>query len=148
MQLAERLLGGESINLISPHGQGRRRTVNDLRAVIPSSLSVQYIDLRLNPDGLKATVYDCLQQHHPLLLIVHNFNLLQDQRVIEQLNSIKKLNHISLLCISENAKDQPSLAAENINLPPLTHSQLMAEINCRGLAVETATSALNQLTDS
>jgi hypothetical protein len=157
LQLAKLLLGGASINLISPHGQGRRRTVKDLRAVIPSSLTVQYIDLRLNPDDLQTTVSGCLQQQNTILLIVHNFNLLQNDVVIERLNSIKNISYISLLCISENAEDQPSLNAENIYLPPLTQSQLIAEINYRGLAAEVTTvdrlltqpvpySALDQLT--
>jgi len=139
MQLAERLLGGASINLISPHGQGRRRTVKDLRAVITSSLSVQYIDLRLNPDDLQATVSGCLQQQNPILLIVHNFNLLRDTGVMEKLNSIKNINHISLLCISEKAEDQPFLEAEDVCIPPLTQSQLMDEIKHRDHGEDPAT---------
>jgi len=137
--LAERLVTGESINLISPHGQGRRRTLQDLRSLMPASLPVQYIDLRLHQDDLEAVICACLKQQEQGLLILHNFNLLQNHDLISQLNAINKLNHISLLYISEDKTLQDLLAAESVHLPPLSSCQMVAEIKRRRLDPDACT---------
>jgi len=138
-QLVTRLLAGVSINLISPHGQGRRRTLQDLRSLLPTSLPVQYIDLRLHQDDLEAVICACLKQQEQGLLILHNVDLLQDHDLIPQLNETSKLNNINMLYVSEDETHQDILAAESVYLPPLSKSQIVAEIKHRGLNADTDT---------
>jgi len=131
-QLVARLLDGESINLISPHGQGRRRTLQDLRTLLPDSISVQQLDLRrdsVDPgDWLSQTV----DSSRKTLLILHNFNELNQensssQPFIELLNSISKQPALSLLAVSEKRVTQ-SLRITPLLLPVLTSKQLSREL--------------------
>ncbi|MDQ6972084.1 MAG: hypothetical protein Q9M30_05495 [Mariprofundaceae bacterium] len=96
--LATSLQLGASINLIAPHGLGRRRTVQDLRRILPSGMRVLYADIRFNTGDLPALLKDLctqagLQGMHitnlallvealasrtsPTLLILHNIDLLR-----------------------------------------------------------------------
>ncbi len=44
--LTAKILTGESLNLISPHGQGRRRTLHDLRHNLPKPLQLFHFNMR------------------------------------------------------------------------------------------------------
>ena len=56
--LAARLAEGACINLVSPHGQGRRRTLADLYGCLPSSMQVLQANLRHYPQSLAAMLAD------------------------------------------------------------------------------------------
>ncbi len=45
-QLCDALLAGESINVISPHGQGRRRTLQDLQRILSKSWRIFQVDMK------------------------------------------------------------------------------------------------------
>jgi len=44
--LASRLLNGESIKLISPHGRGRRQTIADLTTILPDAVFIIHMNMR------------------------------------------------------------------------------------------------------
>ena len=152
-QLLESLRQGESINLISPHGQGRRRTLQDLCRVLPESWRVLKVNMRdverrklsllnalleqVNIESV-SNIHDFISKINKTsiyhLIIIHNFDLLTDLNVIDYLNEIKRYPHLLLLCVSE--KKRSALLATDCILPILTSKQLLAEIKRRGLALE------------
>lgn len=151
--LASMLLSGRSVNLISPHGQGRRRTLEDLRATLPPSLPVLQGNLRNYPDSVEQLACDLasqcgaadsnelehlfahLEQQHPLTLITfHNFDALHqsktsgfDANFFDLLNSIEQRPQLSLLTVSESSTNQ-SLKSRPLLLPALTSEQLASEL--------------------
>jgi len=56
------LLAEESINLIRPHGQGRRRTRYDLRQNLPASIHVFHMNMRSYKYDYKG-FYDLLKRY-------------------------------------------------------------------------------------
>ena len=154
-QLLDVLLQGKSINLISPHGQGRRRTLLDVRRIFPQSWRVIQLDMQVVENGTTSLLDECLKQikfenissiyelmfemneisiYH--LMIIHNFHLLTDLNVISCLNKIEKYPYISLLCVSEEKKEQSSLLATDFMLPMVSSAQLLAEIKRRDWPLE------------
>jgi len=154
MELAERLQAGGTINLISLHGQGRRRTLTDLRQCLPSSLRVLQANLRDCPHSLTALLDTLARQvglaeittlealldrlasdHAATLIILHNFDELQpgeasgyDDPFFMGLNSIANRETIALLCISEQLPNTWPLQIEALPLPPLNRLQLLDEL--------------------
>lgn len=97
-ELANRLLHGGSINLTAAHGLGRRRTVADLRTILPQDLRLLYADMKFCLDEFPALLADLYAQaglaesgashlgqlieilalsSQASLLILHNFDLLR-----------------------------------------------------------------------
>jgi len=141
-QITNQLLAGESINLISPHGQGRRRTLHDLRQNLPSSLQVFHINMRIYkhdykafytnlfiPDTQPSTAFESFDillnhieaRHQKNLLILHNFDELRKGKEIDRrydegfflaLNSIKQRRNMALLCVSTIAYKHYRLHAD------------------------------------
>ncbi len=144
-KLAEQLFNGAHINLISPHGQGRRRTLQDLRHALPDTLSVFQTDLKTHEGDLKTWVSQAITTKQTLL-ILHNFHLLSDISVLEQLNTIKKQHNIALLYVSEKTEQNLLIHAENVLLPSITKAQLLIEFKRRQLPIDA--SQYNQLADS
>jgi len=153
-QLFDVLLQGESINLISQHGQGRRRTLHDLRGILPKSWKTFQVDMRVVEKGeaslldelLKQTKVEDMSNIHDFMLemnkssinnliIIHNFHLLTDLNVISCLNEIENYPYISLLCVSEEKKKNSTLLATDCILPMVTFAQLLAEIKRREFAL-------------
>jgi len=145
-KLAEQLFNGAHINLISPHGQGRRRTLQDLRHALPDALSIFQTDLRTHEGDLKTWVSQAITTTKQTLLILHNFHLLSDIIVLKQLNTIKKQHNIALLSVSEKTAPNLLIHAENVLLPPITKTQLLIEFKRRQLPIDGA--QYNQLADS
>ena len=140
--LADRLICGESINLISPHGQGRRRTLEDLCRFLPGSTMAIQINMRfycLDFKGfLKAigtyfnhpadrvsslgALFDQLEkENRNVLLILHNFDELWSGKAlkdgyspafIDDLNRLRE-REITLLCVTEQ-RDAPLQAGGTI----------------------------------
>jgi len=152
--LAHRLLAGACINLISPHGQGRRRTLADLRIALPDALQIFQIDMRSYKNNYQA-FYDDLhiqlgspsmdtnqitqllnlleKSAQPCLLILHNFDAIRHRKAVKSgynshfihaLNSIPGRTNIGLLCVSEYAHQHYLLSADGAILPG---SKLRAE---------------------
>jgi len=132
LKLKNHLLRGESVNLISPHGQGRRRTLQDLRSLLPDSIVVQQLDLRRDPVDPVDWLSQAVESSRKTLLILHNFDELSEenssnQQFIEQLNSIEMQSTLSLLTVSEKRAIQ-SLQTTPLLLPILTSKQLCREL--------------------
>ncbi len=156
-QLCDALLAGESINLISPHGQGRRRTLQDLHVIFPKSWRILQVDMKAVEtsdssflDALFAqakikniaNIYDLMSELNKTstynLMIIHNFDLLTDLNVISCLNEMKNYPYLSLLCVSEEKQKNSTLLARDCMLPRVTSEQLLAEIKRRGFALNQA----------
>jgi len=144
-ELALRLQQGASINLTAPHGLGRRRTLQDLRTLLPAGLSVLYADMKFRAGDFTATMADlCAQaglsskviQHagqlidaqmqKPTLLILHNFDLLRnephdplfDSALLPYLSEFSVHSHLALLTVCEAVYADWSLPCEQVVLPP------------------------------
>ena len=143
--LAGFILSGESVNLISPHGQGRRRTLDDLRQFLPGSTLVIQLNMRFycndlkgflkaiasyfnHPDENLNSLGDLFNQlekeNRKVLLILHNFNELWHDEVmkdgfsgkfIEDLNRLRE-REITLLCVTEDAEKHELLQADGYRL--------------------------------
>jgi len=154
-QLLESLLHSENINLISPHGQGRRRTLQDLRSIAPQSWSFLQVDMRDVEKGEISLLNELVKQakiekitsfgnfidildnnSNYYLIIIHNFEFLRDLNVISCLNKIEKYAHVSLLCVSEGKQQDSALLAKDCILPAVTSKQLLNEIKRRDLKLK------------
>jgi len=154
-QLLESLLHGESMNLISPHGQGRRRTLQDLRRVAPKSWNILQVDMRdiekgeislldelvkqgeiENITSFDNFLYQLANNSNYYLVIIHNFDFLTDLNVISCLNKIEKYSYISLLCVSEEKQQASALLAKDCILPAVTSKQLLNEMKWRDLKLK------------
>jgi len=149
-QLLESLQQGENINLIGPHGQGRRRTLQDLRSILPESWRVFQMDMRdiekrkssllnelFEQEKIESisNIHECMSALNETsiyhLIVIHNFDLLTDLNVIYYLNEIKIYPYLLLLCVSEEKKTDAALSATDCILPMVTSKQLLAEIKLR-----------------
>ena len=157
-ELADRLMQGKSVNLVSPHGQGRRRTLHDLCNTLPQSILIVKINLKLyhndyigfinaikleagdqyaacsSLDELIVRMAECSQMH---LIILHNFDLLYgqtdvderfDNRFFDLLNTISEHANLVLLSVCESRSDTDRILAEPMQLPPLSKDQIMVEL--------------------
>lgn len=162
-QLAARLQAGQALILTSPHGQGRRRTLRDLRGSLAGSLRILHANMRDCPASLPPLLASLTQQAglptteslasllaqlaadpQPTLIILHNFDELQpndsrdfDARFFAALNSIGEHEGLSLLCICERRPDGLP-AIETLPLPPLAKAEIAAELVQRGLQPDEA----------
>ncbi|MDQ6956011.1 MAG: hypothetical protein Q9M21_02325 [Mariprofundaceae bacterium] len=149
-QLLESLLQGKSINLIAPHGQGRRRTLQDLRSILPEAWRVFQVDMRdvekrqisLLHALLEQRKYENITNIHDFmaemnktstyhLVIIHNLEFLTDLSVISCLNDMEKYPYVSLLYVSEKRQQELALLVTDYILPVVTSKQLLAEIRRR-----------------
>jgi hypothetical protein len=153
-QLRDALLAGESINLISPHGQGRRRTLQDLQVIFPKLWRILQVDMKAveksgstlldelvqqdkikNIDNIHGFILELNKTSTYSLIIIHNFHLLTDLNVTSCLNKMKNYPYLSLLCVSEKKQKNSTLLAKDYMLPRVTSEQLLAEIKHRGFAL-------------
>lgn len=147
-QLAERLLQGESINLTAPHGFGRRRTLQDLKTLLPASMGVLQADMKDCANDYAATLTGLYEQAglsgkedacfkslitmlaekaHPSLLVLHNFDLLRcqphdpryDQALLPYLAGFRQYPKLSLLTVCEMAYADWPLPCSTLTIPPL-----------------------------
>ena len=145
--LAARLLQGARINLTAPHGLGRRRTVQDLRTLLPPDMLVLYADIKLCADDFAGTLRDlCVQAalqdgdishlgqliealgetRKAALLILHNVDLLRDAphdrlfdtALLPSLAHIAAYPQLALLTVSETIHPDWPLPCEHLPLPP------------------------------
>lgn len=135
-KLTESLLQGGWINLVSPHGQGRRRTLSDLRQQLPASLPIVTVDLMREPDRLAASLSACAAIHTPALLIIHNFDLLQEPSLLTQLQSFKQIRGLSLLITTEAKTMDIALDTVDLLLPPLSEAEVCDELQRRGISAK------------
>ncbi len=121
--LADRLRSGSNINLSGAHGQGRRRTLEDLRHALADSLHIYQFDFRRDRTNPLNWLEACEFNSGQTLLILHNFNEMEPGEIsrifLERLIRLCKRPEISLLCITE-CEAQNLLGLESFQLPPLS----------------------------
>jgi len=145
--LAESLLAGACINLISAHGQGRRRTLHDLRHTLADSLHIIHMNMRTykvdykhflsdvtiqlkrqeaSPQSLDSILGLIEKEERKSLLILHNFDELRCPESLnagfnidffQALNSINHRDNIAMLCVSEYAYSNYLLQVDGSEIP-------------------------------
>jgi len=123
--LADHILLGSSINLSGAHGQGRRRTLEDLGHLLPDSVYIYQFDFRRDPSDPLIWLEEGDYNSNQTLLILHNFNEMKPgestQTFLDRLIKLCNRKDISLLCITE-CEEQNSLKLQSFQLPPLSLS--------------------------
>jgi len=149
-QLVEQLQKQGCVHLISPHGQGRRRTLQDLKHVLPKGWIALQMDMRVAPSDVDAffaalcslyaqAIHDDIVDMDALinksaeysdyiLIVVHNVELLNDDDVVLALNKLCQNHHILLLYVFEKKPGTGFSNAVDCYLPAVTHQQLMQEL--------------------
>ena len=145
--LATRLLAGESLILISPHGQGRRRTLTDLHKSLPATCFIIQINMRSHTADYKGFIESIIEssehqvsvitslnsvlellekRHEQVVIILHNFDEIRNNEAVrsgysatffKELNSIQHRTNISLLCVCEQRFDNYLLQSDGTELP-------------------------------
>lgn len=96
-QLADTLLAGKHVNLVSPHGRGRRRTLEDLKTLLPYGVLVQQIDLKRQQNMWKTWLEYTLSLSGQVVIIIHNIEYINESQRL----SLQALKKFTLLCVSE-----------------------------------------------
>jgi len=124
-QLADTLLAGTSVNLFSPHGRGRRRTLEDLKTRLADDVEVYQIDLKRQQDMWQTWFDEVLMRRGQVVVIIHNIEYITLKQTDNIFAFKKKLtpNKITLLYVSE----QPLYdnAMQSIELPVSDSSPLI-----------------------
>ncbi len=94
--LAKTLLAGQSVNLVSPHGRGRRQTLIDLISLL-DDVQVAKIDLKREQKQWQTWLEETLSLHGQVIVIIHNIEHIKQYQK-QALNALKKF---TLLCVSE-----------------------------------------------
>ena len=94
--LADTLLAGKHVNLISPHGRGRRQTLIDLISLL-DDVQVAKIDLKREQKQWQTWFEKTLRLNGQVIVILHNIEYIKQYHK-QALNALKKF---TLLCVSE-----------------------------------------------
>ncbi len=94
--LADTLLAGKHVNLVSPHGRGRRQTLLDLEALL-GTVIVRKIDLKREQTKWQRWLEETLNLDGQVLVILHNMEHMQSH----QQQTLDDLGKFTLLCVSE-----------------------------------------------
>jgi len=95
IQIVDALIAGKHVNLVSPHGRGRRQTLIDVQALLPD-LKVQKIDLKRQQNEWEGWLEQTLAMKGQVIVIIHNIEYLKHPR-----KTLNLLEHFTLLCVSE-----------------------------------------------
>ena len=107
--LADTLLAGNHVNLVSPHGRGRRQTLLDLESLL-DGVNVRKIDLKREQDKWQSWFGETLSLNGQTIVIIHNIECIS-QRQKEALEDLKKF---TLLCVSEQPLADKSMVKVEI----------------------------------
>ncbi len=108
--LADMLLAGKHVNLVSPHGRGRRQTLLDLEALL-GNVVVRKIDLKREQNKWKEWLDDTLRISGQVIVIIHNIEYIK----AHQQQALSGLKKFTLLCVSEQPLADKSML--NIEMP-------------------------------
>ncbi len=114
--LAEMLLAEKHVNLVSPHGRGRRQTLVDLETLLGDVL-VRKIDLKREQDKWESWLKNTLTLDIQVIVIIHNIeHIISNQEV--SLQALCKQKNITCLCILEKpCQQQYTWSAQELYLP-------------------------------
>lgn len=142
MKLSLKVLLGGFVNLVGPHGQGRRRTLSDLFEVLPASMPIIFYDLKQGEEELISLLALFAGQHGQVLFVLHNVNLLQNRKLLEALIEEAAKHHKALLTVSESEDDLEYTPDAQVVIPQLTAAEINRELVNRGMAKEEITGEL------
>jgi len=108
--LAGILLAGKHVNLVSPHGRGRRQTLLDLETFL-LDVVVRKIDLKREQDTWKEWLEGTLSLNAQVIVIIHNVEYIKHHQK-QAMNDLKKF---ILLCVSKQPLADKSML--NIEIP-------------------------------
>ncbi len=94
--LADALLAGNHVNLVSPHGRGRRQTLLDLEILL-GDVNVRKIDLKREQTKWQIWLDDTLRISGQVIVIIHNIEYIKQH----QQQALSDLKKFTLLCVSE-----------------------------------------------
>jgi len=108
--LADTLLAGKHVNLVSPHGRGRRQTLLDLETFL-LDVAVRKVDLKREQDIWKEWLEETLSLNGQVIVIIHNVEYIKQY----QQQALDDLMKFTLLCVSEQPLADKSML--NIEIP-------------------------------
>lgn len=114
--LADTLLAGKHVNLVSPHGRGRRQTLIDLISLL-DAVQVTKIDLKREQNALGKWLKHTLNLTGQVIVIIHNFDVVFSSAIKFDLERLAQQNNFTFLCVVERESQLDFLTAKNINLP-------------------------------
>lgn len=124
-QLWARLEAGTNIQLIGQHGQGRRRTLDDLQNMMPSHWRLHRLDCLRDLNANSGLMLFTVQ--HNVLIILHNADAwLANPKGMVILQQIAEFKG-PLLCVTESGKAISS-GLELMHLPGLSAQEVLAEL--------------------
>jgi hypothetical protein len=94
--LAKTLLAGQSVNLVSPHGRGRRQTLIDLISLL-DDVQVAKIDLKREQGTWHNWLEKTLRLKGQVIVIIHNI----EDATNKQKQVFSVLQGVTLLYVSE-----------------------------------------------
>lgn len=157
-RLADRLLHGEAINLTGNHGTGRRRTLADLASLLAGRATLLRTDMKYVANDYAAMLAGLADQSNvplprslfellerptdnpqPIILILHNFDLLHgqphdgrfDKELLPQLAALAARPGLGLLVVCEATYDDWPLPFSECPLPPLLQDANVNRHLCR-----------------
>ncbi|MDQ6984575.1 MAG: hypothetical protein Q9M44_07645 [Ghiorsea sp.] len=115
-QLADHLLSGQSIYLVSPHGRGRRQTLEDLLPLL-SRVTVQKIDLKRQQDTWERWLERTLALSSQAVVIIHNFNDYFSSSIASDLAKMSQQDNLTFLCVVEHEITHDLFSSRSMVLP-------------------------------
>ena len=116
--LADTLLACNHVNLVSPHGRGRRQTLLDLETLL-GDVVVRKIDLKREQDTWKNWLDDTLSLNGQVIVIIHNIEYLEE-KCRYTLKPLSLSRNRSILCVLEHEDNALNQQAEYLELPMKT----------------------------
>jgi len=113
--LADTLLAGKHVNLISPHGRGRRQTLLDLEGLLNDVL-VRKIDLKREQNKWDLWLEETLGLSGQTVVIIHNIEYANPEQK-QRLECLSSDNRFCFLCTLEHKSHALALSANNTVLP-------------------------------
>lgn len=107
--LAKTLLAGKSVNLVSPHGRGRRQTLIDLISLL-DDVYVAKIDLKREQNKWQSWFEKTLSLNGQVIVILHNIEGATD----EQKQVFAMFQCFTLLYVSEQPMSDETLVGIEI----------------------------------
>jgi len=108
--LADMLRAGRHVNLIAPHGRGRRQTLADLLLLL-TDIPVQKIDLKRERGEWASWLDKTLCMGGQVVVIIHNIEYMEGA----QKAALQALKEQVLLCVSE--KPLPYAWMRKVEIP-------------------------------
>jgi len=105
--LLNKMLLGRHINLVSPHGRGRRQTVADVLSLKPEGITTLYIDLKRYEGNIeiwfKTSINTLHSNKNPHWVILHNLDVTENRGLIALIKQIQAFQYVSLLMVTTEA---------------------------------------------